>query len=462
MRYFFIFPAFSGCLFCRVKQERRNNDGIWKVTGVVRDGGGENGVEELIVWFTIILVLIFIATGRFRMEFLALSGLLFLGLLGLAPPRTLFSGFGHPALVTIISVFIISKTVTHIGLLRGLGQLISRKVERAQYQILGLAGTAAFLSAFMNNVGAIGLLLPTANRMARRARLNPGSLSLPLTIASILGGSLTIIGTAPNIIISGFLVSAMGKSFRMFDFTPHGLAMILMAFLVWYFCRACGFFPRVEEKEEKKEEEIDLWKEVPFQPLENRDKKITFFLVSVAVVLVAFGLLHPSLAFGSAALLLILSGVLSPSRAYESIDIPIILFLGGMLGLGAVLEFVDGVEPLIGFLERWTAGWGPFGIVLILIFVSTALSNAINNSAAAVFMAPLALGLAGSTGFQVEGLLLAVAAGSNMALILPTHQATLMVLSRAPFPAPALIKVGVPITILAGFAAALVITAIWM
>lgn len=434
----------------------------WKSYRDCSRGGGKNGIEELIVWFTIILVLFFIATGRFRMEYLALSGLLFLGLLGLAPPKNIFSGFGHPALVTIISVFIISKTFTHIGLLRGLGQLITRKIERSQYQILGLAGTAAFLSAFMNNVGAIGLLLPTANRMARRARLNPGTLSLPLTIASILGGSLTIIGTAPNIIISGFLVSATGKSFRMFDFAPQGLAMLLMAFLVWFFCRACGFFPRGEEREEKKEEEIDLWKEVRFQPLENRDKKITFFLVSVAVVLVAFGLLHPSLAFGSVALLLILSGVLSPSRAYESIDIPIVLFLGGMLGLGATLDYVDGVEPIIGFLEKLTAGWGPFGVVLTLIFVSTALSNAINNSAAAVFMAPLALGLASSSGFQVEGLLLAVAAGSNMALILPTHQATLMVMSRAPFPAPALLKAGIPITILGGFAAALVITVIWM
>jgi len=429
---------------------------------ICSEGGGEIGVEVLIVWVTIILVLFFIATGRFRMDLLALSGLLFLGLLGLAPPETLFSGFGHPALVTIISIFIISKTVTHTGLLRGLGQFIARKIKRPQYQVLGLAGAAAFLSAFMNNVGAIGLLLPTSNRMAQRARLHPGNLSLPLTIASILGGSLTIIGTAPNIIISGFLVSATGETFRMFDFTPQGLAMLLMAFLVWFFCRTCGFILQGEENEENQEEEIDLWKEVPFQPLENRNKKITVFLVSVPVVLVAFGLLHPSLAFGAVALLLILSGILSPSRAYESIDIPIVLFLGGMLGLGAVLDFVNGVEPLIGFLEKWLAGWSPFAVVLVMVFFSTALANAINNSAAAVFMAPLALGLANSSGFQVEGLLLGVAAGANMALILPTHQATLMVMSRAPFPAPALLKAGIPITILAGLAAALIITIIWM
>lgn len=421
-----------------------------------------HGVEELIVWITIILVLFFIATGRFRIELLALSGLLFLGLVGLAPPKTLFSGFGHPALVTIISVFIISKTVTHIGLLRGLGQLIAGKIKRPQHQILGLAGAAAFLSAFMNNVGAIGLLLPTANRMAQRARLNPGTLSLPLTIASILGGTLTIIGSAPNIIISGFLVLATGKSFRMFDFTPQGLAMLLIAFFVWFFCRACGIIPRGEKHVETKEEAIDLWKEVHFRPLESREKKITITLIGGAVLLVAFGLLHPSVAFGSVALLFILSSILSPSQAYESIDIPIVLFLGGMLGLGAVLEFVDGVEPLIGFLQKWMDGWNPFFVVLVMVFFSSALSNAINNSAAAVFMSPLALGLASSGGFQVEGLLLGVAAGANMALILPTHQATLMVMSRAPFPTPDLLKAGIPITILAGLAAALVITVLWM
>ncbi len=386
---------------------------------------------------------------------------MFLGLLEIAPPRTLFSGFGHPALVTIVAVFVISQGVTHSGMLKGLGQLIARRVKNPQYQILSLAGAGALLSSFMNNVGAIGLLLPTANRMSRRAGMDPGTFGLPLAVASILGGSLTIIGTAPNIIISGSLFLATGRSFRMFDFAPHGLAMLLMAFLFWFFCRACGFFPR-GEKEIETGEQIDLWKEVPFQPLEGRDKKITFFLVLGAIVPVAFGWLHPSLAFGLAAFLLVLSGALSPARAYESIDLTIILFLGGMLGLGAVLEFVEGLEPLIGFLEGRTAGLGAFGTVTLLLFISTVLSNAINNSAAAVFMAPIAVGLAGSSGYPVEGLLMAVAAGSNMALILPTHQATLLVMSRTPFPRSAFVKMGIPLTIVAGLAAALVITFFWM
>jgi len=160
----------------------------------------------------LIIVLSLIASGRFRMDLVALCGLLVLGLTGAAPPEVIFSGFGHPALATIISVYLVSQGIVESGLLRGLGQAVARRVQNLRGQTLSIAAVGSLLSAVMNNVGAVGLMLPTAVRMARRSGSDPGSFGLPLAMASILGGTVTLIGSAPNIIIASYMASATGQS----------------------------------------------------------------------------------------------------------------------------------------------------------------------------------------------------------------------------------------------------------
>jgi di/tricarboxylate transporter len=198
------------------------------------------GVTPLLAWVVLLAVLVLIASGRFRIEMVALAGLLVLGVLGAAPPAVIFSGFGHPALATIIAIFLVSQGIINSGLMLGLGQALARRTHSQRGQILGVALAGSLLSAFMNNVGAVGLMLPTAVRMARRSGSSPGNFGLPLSIASILGGTLTLIGSAPNIIIASYMLSSTGQPFKMFDFAPHGLAMLGTAFLAWLFCRACG------------------------------------------------------------------------------------------------------------------------------------------------------------------------------------------------------------------------------
>ena len=149
-----------------------------------------------------------------------------MGIVGPSEPDVIFSGFGNPALITITSVFIISQGIIHSEALRGLGQLIEQKIANIRGQVIGVSLVSSFLSAFMNNVGAVGLLLPTVVRMSDRKQIDRGVFGLPLAFASVVGGSLTLIGSAPNIITASYMYSATGDSFRMFDFTYHGFAMV--------------------------------------------------------------------------------------------------------------------------------------------------------------------------------------------------------------------------------------------
>ncbi len=436
-------------------------------------------MEQTLSWAVLIAVLAAIASGRFRIDIIALTGLLLLGLAGIAPPDIVFSGFGNPALVTIITVFLISQGLINSGLLRGLGQALARQAKSLRGQIISVAAVSALLSTIMNNVGAVGLMLPTAVRMARRTGQGPGVFGMPLAMFSILGGTITLIGSAPNIIIASYMFSSTGQSFRMFDYAPHGLAMFTAALIAWLFCKSCGILPGASEagadcsfKKEGKvninteqtesiETESDLYEEKTFAPLSTRKKQFTLLVLILAIAAVSTSLLHPAYGFGGAALLMVFAGVLKLPDAYKCIDLKIVFFLGAMLGIGQVLEHTGSLDLLTATLAGFTEGLQPFWLIVMLLFVASALSNAINNAASAVFMAPLAVGIAAGSTLETAAALMAVAAGSNLTLLLPTHQAALMVLSKAPFPFGSFMRFGLLLTTLCGLAAAVVIALIW-
>lgn len=437
------------------------------------------GVNQLLALLVLLVVLAVIASGRFRMDVTALSGLLILGIAGVAPPKIIFSGFGHPALATIIAVFFMSQGIINSEALRGLGHILARKNHSLKGQVLSTAFVGAVLSSIMNNVGAVGLMIPTAARMAKRSGVQPGTFGLPLAMISILGGSVTLIGSAPNIIIASYMMSATGSSFKMFDYAPHGLAMLAVALLTWTICKSCGIDPggtcseSNEESGHKNNEELDSTlkgsdnsnsnpsADRSFAPLATKARKITLLSILLAIIFVSLGLLHPAFGFGGAVLVMIYFGVLKLPDDFSSVDLKIVFFLGSMLGIGQTLEHTGTLDLLAGYLTEVTAGFSPLALIIIVTFISSALSNAINNSAAAVFMAPLAIGIAAGSSMGTAAALMAVAAGSNMALMLPTHQATLLVLSKAPFSIGSFIRFGAVLTLLCGLAAAGMIALVW-
>lgn len=427
------------------------------------------GITQILTWIILLLVLAASASGRFRMEVVAIGGLLLLGLGGIAPPNIIFSGFGHPALATIVAVFFISQGIINSGIMRGLGQNLAKQMKSIRGQILSIAAVTAFLSAFMNNVGAAGLMLPTAVRMAKRCDNSPGSFGMPLAFASILGGTLTLIGSAPNIIIASYMLSSTGQNFRMFDYAPHGLAILVTALALWLFCKSCGVDPGAVKIPAEIEpitlesvtEKEDLTEEFHFAPLATKVRKITLLAILPAIVLVSFGLIHPAFGFGGAALILIIGGVLKPPAVYECVDLRIVFFLGAMLGIGQTLEYTGALDLVSLVLSGFTGGFSPFMLILLLVFVTSTLSNMINNAAAAVFMAPLAISIAAGSAMQPAAALMAVAAGANLTLLLPTHQATLMVLSKAPFSTTSFMRFGIVLTICCGLAATAAIALVW-
>ena len=165
--------------------------------------------------------------GRWRHDMVAAGALLACVLAGLVAPAEAFSGFGHPAVVTVACVLVLSRGLQSSGAVDVLAARLLPAKAGMVASLAALVGLGALLSGFMNNVGAMALLMPVAMQLAGRLSLPPGRVLMPLAFGTILGGMTTMIGTPPNLIVSGFRAQQGTGSFAMFDFTPIGLAVAL-------------------------------------------------------------------------------------------------------------------------------------------------------------------------------------------------------------------------------------------
>ena len=168
---------------------------------------------------------VFLIWGRYRYDIVAFGALLTAYLLGLIPTERVFSGFGHPAVIIIALVLIISRGLYLSGAIELISTALLNGTRRIGQHIALMAWVSAGLSALMNNVAALALLMPVDLQAAQKAERSPALTLMPLSFASILGGMITLIGTPPNIVIATFREEALGAPYTMFDFAPVGVAV---------------------------------------------------------------------------------------------------------------------------------------------------------------------------------------------------------------------------------------------
>ncbi len=568
--------------------------------------------------------------GRLRYDLVALLSLLACVLFGLVDPTMAFYGFGHPAVITVAAVLVLSRGFQQAGLVDLIAGQALRVGGSITLQVLVLTATVAVLSAFMNNVGALALLMPVAIRIGREHGIPPSRLLMPLAFGSLLGGLMTLIGTPPNIIIASYRMRQTGEAFGMFDFLPVGgiVALAGVVFLVilgWRLTptrkgqsspdelfetadyigelevveggkavgltlneltELCGepipilavirgkqrrpghsFHSPLKEGDillvEAETDEIKLLEEKGGLKIGNSedfkeklieakdlqlveavvradsrlagrsvadlrlidrhnmqllavarsgsrvkqriskvrlqtgdvlllqgeekdigenladlgclplaDRKLTIgqprrliLAVSIfvaAIVAMLLGWLPAAVALTLAAVLSIVVGVLPLREAYSGIDWPIIVLLGALIPVGGALEHSGGASMIADTLLATGANWPPL-VALALLFVATQLlSNVINNAAAAVLMAPIAVILA--TGFDAspDPFLMAVAVSASCAFLTPIgHQSNTLVMGPGGYRFSDYWKVGLPLTALVIAVAIPAILMVW-
>ncbi len=181
-------------------------------------------LDQGLLFGLLAIVFVLLIWGRWRYDLVAFVALLAAVLMGLVPSGEAFSGFGHPATIIIALVLIVSRGLSNSGVIEYLGRVLIDPARRPGSHIAIMSGLAASLSAVMNNVAALALLMPLDMQAAKKAARSAALTLMPLSFASILGGMITLIGTPPNIVVAEYRNDALGSPFGMFDFAPVGLA----------------------------------------------------------------------------------------------------------------------------------------------------------------------------------------------------------------------------------------------
>ncbi len=610
-----------------------------------------------LVFIVLGLTLVAFIWGRFRYDLVALAALLGSVMLGLVPAEDAFTGFGHPAVITVAAVLVLSRGFERSGVVDIIAHQVLKVGENLLLQLLVLVGTVVLLSGIMNNVGALALLLPVAMRLAREHNTSPSLLLMPLAFGSLLGGLTTLIGTPPNIIISSYRRDVTGDAFSMFSFSPVGIAVALagLAFIVLVGWRltpkrsgqastdemfdTANYLVELKVGEESKakgltlqqlRDELDetipvlavvrddnrragynfhgaleegdillleagpdelqlledkvglsaiaeLEEEAPdveptadgeaggeanidknkaaaqdHQPvdteglqlieavirndsmminrsvrqlrlnhqfglhlvavardggrlkqrlrdirfkngdvllLQGSENEISDSLASLgclplasrelhlgqprklvmsvaifalAIIAMLFDLLPAAVAMSSAALISLLIGVLPLREGYQAIDGPVIVLLAAMIPVGEALESSGGADLIANALLRFGSDWPVVVTMVGLFLLSMLLSNVVNNAAAALLMAPIAVSLANGFDVSLDPFLMVVAVSASCAFLTPIgHQSNTLVLGPGGYRFGDYWKLGLPLSLVVLAVAIPLILLVW-
>ena len=189
--------------------------------------------DQYLLSLTLITLLGLFIWGKIRYDALAVGALFVLVVLDIIPANEAFAGFAHPAVVTVALVLIISQGLKNSGLTGLVGKIIGTRTFTELQFLICLLLIAAILSSFINNIGALAILLPITLNICQKMEWHPSKFLMPLAFACILGGMNTAIGTPPNIIISEYKasISNNGFGFNFFDFSYVGIVITLISIL---------------------------------------------------------------------------------------------------------------------------------------------------------------------------------------------------------------------------------------
>jgi di/tricarboxylate transporter len=186
-------------------------------------------VEMGIVFVTLLAMIVLFASDRFRLDLIALSGLMLLLLLGILSPAEAFAGFSDALVLMIAGLFVVGAGIFRTGLADALGRRLESLSGRSLARTISVIMLmTALLSAFISSTGTVAVLLPVVVSLAKRKGLSVSALLIPLAFASLLGGMLTLIGTPPNLVVSNQLVSQGLDGFAFFDFFGPGILILFI------------------------------------------------------------------------------------------------------------------------------------------------------------------------------------------------------------------------------------------
>lgn len=185
-------------------------------------------IDQALAFAVVIGMMALFISGRLRYDLVAVLALLVAVIIGIVPPENAFVGFSNDIVIIVGSALLVSAAVARSGIVELALRPLAPHLTSPRLVVIVLVVAVTVMAAFVKNIGALAMLMPVAFHLARRTNTSPSLFLMPMAFGSLMGGTMTLIGTSPNIIVSQIRDELVGERFHMFDFTPVGLSVAVV------------------------------------------------------------------------------------------------------------------------------------------------------------------------------------------------------------------------------------------
>ena len=392
-----------------------------------------------------------------------------LGILGVLPAKQVYAGLSNSTVVLFGGMFVIGAAMFKTGLAETIGLAVVRKAGTKEVPLMGaIMLVTIILSSVSSNTGTVACLMPVVIGIAQAANIPASKELMPLAVAANVGGTITMIGTPPNVIVTGALSAAGLPSFGFFEFALIGvpLSVIVLAYMLTIGRKTIP----AKSAGAMDEEAVKAAKEEAGASDDDAPKSKTkmwisgLILVGV-VVCMALNLKTVPLqtAAVTGAILCVITGCLKEKEAYAGIDWVTIFLFAGMLSVATAMD-KTGAGKLIADTVVSMMGDHPNPIVLcaVLYLISNVLTQFMSNTASAALLAPIGISIAQSIGADPKPVLMAIGIAASMAYATPmATPPNTLVLGPGGFSFNDYVKVGVPLCIITFIVSVIIIPIFW-
>ena len=392
-----------------------------------------------------------------------------LGILGVLPAKQVYAGLSNSTVVLFGGMFVIGAAMFKTGLAEAVGLWVVNKAGTGEVKLMGAVMLVTIiLSSVSSNTGTVACLMPVIIGIAQAANIPASKELMPLAVAANVGGTITMIGTPPNVIVTGALSAAGLPSFGFFEFALIGvpLSVIVLAYMLTIGRKTIP----VKNAGAMDEEAVKAAKEEAgasddAAPKSKTKMWISGLILVGVVVCMALNLKTVPLqtAAVTGAILCVITGCLKEKEAYAGIDWVTIFLFAGMLSVATAMD-KTGAGKLIADTVVGMMGDHPNPIVLcvVLYLISNVLTQFMSNTASAALLAPIGISIAQSIGADPKPVLMAIGIAASMAYATPmATPPNTLVLGPGGFSFNDYVKVGVPLCIITFIVSVIIIPIFW-
>ena len=392
-----------------------------------------------------------------------------LGILGVLPAKQVYAGLSNSTVVLFGGMFVIGAAMFKTGLAETIGLAVVKKAGTKEVPLMGaIMLVTIILSSVSSNTGTVACLMPVVIGIANAANIPASKELMPLAVAANVGGTITMIGTPPNVIVTGALSAAGLPSFGFFEFALIGVPLSIIV-LVYMLTIGRKTIP-AKSAGAMDEEAVKAAKEEAGASDDNAPKSKTKMWISGLIligVVVAMALNLKTVPLQTAAvtgaILCVITGCLKEKEAYAGIDWVTIFLFAGMLSVATAMD-KTGAGKLIADTVVGMMGENPNPIVLcaVLYLISNVLTQFMSNTASAALLAPIGISIAQSIGADPKPVLMAIGIAASMAYATPmATPPNTLVLGPGGFSFNDYVKVGVPLCIITFIVSVIIIPIFW-